>query len=69
MKINSKRESKNISINHSANIDYQEFIKIHRECGKEPSNFLTIDTTLQASDRLSFRKNLFEYFVSIQSNV
>ena len=69
MKINSKRELKNIAINHSADIDYQDFIKIHREYVKEPFNFSTIDTTLQASDPLSFRKNLFEYFVSIQSNV
>ena len=60
MKINSKRELQNIAINHSADIDYQDFIKIYRECTKEPYNFLTIDTTLPASDPLRFRKNLFE---------
>ena len=43
MKINNKRELQNITINHSANIDYQDFI-IYRECTKEPHNFLTIDT-------------------------
>ena len=26
-------------------IDYQDFIKIYRECTREPYNFLTIDTT------------------------
>ena len=60
MKINSKRELQNIAINHSADIDYGDFIKIYRECTKEPYNFLTIDTTLPASDPLKFRKNLFE---------
>ena len=39
MKINNKRELQNITINHSADIDYQDFIKIYRECTKEPYNF------------------------------
>ena len=60
MKINNKRELQNIAINHSANIDYQDFIKIYRECTKEPYNFLTIDTTLPSSNPLRFRKNLFD---------
>ena len=36
MKINNKRELQNIAINHSADIDYQDFNKIYRECTKEP---------------------------------
>ena len=40
MKINNKRELQNIAINHSADIDYQDFKKIYRECTKEPYNFL-----------------------------
>ena len=32
MKINNKRESQNIAINHSADIDYKDFIKIYTEC-------------------------------------
>ena len=60
MKINNRKELQNIAINHSADIDYQDFKKISRECTKEPYNFLTIDTTLPASDPLRFRKNLFE---------
>ena len=62
MKINNKRELQNIAINHSANIDYQDFKKIYRECTKEPYNFLTIDTKLPASDPLRFRKNLFDSY-------
>ena len=58
MKINSKRELQNIAINHSADIDYKDFMKIYRECIKEPFNFLTIDTTLPSSNPLSLRKNL-----------
>ena len=61
MKINNKRESQNIVINHSADIDYGDFMKIYGECTKEPYNFLTIDTTLPASNLLRFRKNLFEF--------
>ena len=49
MKIDNKRELQNIAINHSTDIDYQDFIKIYRECRKKPYIFLTIDTTLPAS--------------------
>ena len=62
MKINNKRELQNIAVNHSANIDYQEFMEIYKECTKEPYNFLTIDTMLPASDPLRFRKNVFDSY-------
>ena len=62
MKIKNRRELQNISINHSADINYQDFIEIYRECTKEPFNFLTIDITLPASDLLRFRKNLFDSY-------
>ena len=45
MKINNKRELQNIAINHSADIDYKDFMEIYRECTKDHFNFLTIDTT------------------------
>ena len=57
MKIN-KKELQNIAINHSVDIDYKDFLKIFRKCTKEPFSYLTIDTTLPASDPLRFRKNL-----------
>ena len=62
MKINNKRELQNIAINHSADINYQDFINIYRECAKEPYNFLTIDTALPASNPFRFRKNLFDSY-------
>ena len=60
MKINNKKELQNIAINHSADIDYKDFIKIYRECVKEPYSLLIIDTTLPSSNPLRFRKNLFD---------
>ena len=60
MKISSNIELQNVARNHSADIDYKDFMKIYRECTKEPFNFLTIDTTLPASNPLRFRKNLFD---------
>ena len=59
MKINNKRELQNIAINHSADIDYKDFIKMYREYTKQPFNFLTVDTTLPSNNRLRFRKLLF----------
>ena len=58
MKINNKRELQNIGTNHSADIDHKDFVKIYRECTKEPYSFLAIDTALPASDPLRFRENL-----------
>ena len=63
MKINNNKELQNIAINHSADIDYQDFYNIYRECTKKPYNFLTIDNTLPASDPLRFRKKLFDSYV------
>ena len=60
MRINDNKELQNIAINHSAEIDYKHFMKIYRECTRQPYNFLTINTTLPARNTLSFRKNLFD---------
>ena len=63
MKINNRKELQNIPSNHSADIDYKDFMKICREFTREPFNFLAIDTTLPVSDPLGFRKNLFDSYV------
>ena len=57
MKISSRKELQNIVINHSADIDYNNFVRIYREWTRKMYSFLTIDT-LPASDPLRFRKNL-----------
>ena len=57
-KLNNKRELQNIAINHSADIYYKDFIKIYRNCTKEPYKFLTIDTTQPTNKK--FTKNFDE---------
>ena len=54
-KLNNKGELQNIAINHSADIDYKDFVKIYRNCTKEPYNYLTIDTTQPIDKR--FKNN------------
>ena len=54
MKINNRKELQNIVINHSADIDYNNFVRIYRVCTRNPYSFLTIDTTLPESDPLRF---------------
>ena len=61
MKINNKKELQSIAINHSADIDYKDFMKIYRECVKGPYSFLTINTTLPAISSLRFKKRLASY--------
>ena len=39
MKINNRKELQNIAINHCADIDYKDFMKVYRECAKELFNF------------------------------
>ena len=62
MKINNKTKLHDTAINHSSDIDYNDFMKIFRECTKYSYNILKIDTTLPASDPLRFRKNLFDSY-------
>ena len=58
IKINNRKELQNIAINHSTDIDYYDFVRIYRECTRKLYSYLTIDTTLLASDPLRFRKSL-----------
>ena len=59
MKILNKRELQQIALNHSSDTDFKDFMKIYKECTKEPYSFLVNDTTLQSSNPLRFRYNLF----------
>ena len=56
MKIHNKRALQNIAINHSANIDYKDFLKIYRNFTKEPYSFLNIENTLLAINPMRFLK-------------
>ena len=58
IKINNRKELQNIATNHSEDIDYKDFMKIYRECTKEPYSFLTTDITLPGSNPIRFRKKI-----------
>ena len=58
MKIPNKRELQQIALNHSSDIDFNNFIKIYKKCSAKPYSFLVNDTTLPSDDPLRFRKNL-----------
>ena len=63
MKIHNKKEFQNIAINHSVDIDYRDFLKIYRNCTKEPYSFLTINTTLPVDDPMRSRNNFLDAFL------
>ena len=58
MKILNKRELQQIALNHSSDIDFKDFMRIYKECTKEPYSFLVNDTTLHSDNLLRFRYNL-----------
>ena len=58
MKILNKRELQQIALNHLSDIDFKDFMRIFKECTKEPYSFLVNDTTLQSDNLLRFRYNL-----------
>ena len=57
MKTHDGRELQNVAMNHPADIDYKDFVKIYRNCTNESYSFLTIDTKLPADNPMRFRKN------------
>ena len=61
MKIHNKTELQQIVINHSADIDYKNFLKIYRSCTNEPYSFLAIDTALTADSPMSLRKDFSDF--------
>ena len=58
LKIPNKRELQQIPLNHSADIDFKDFMEIYKKYSKEPYSFLVNDTTLPSDDPLRFRKHL-----------
>ena len=56
--IPNKRELQQIALNHSSDIDFKDFIKIHKKCTDKPYSFLVNDTLLASENPLRFRKNL-----------
>ena len=62
MKIHNKRVLQHIAFNHSAGIDYKDFMNIYKNCKSKPYSLLNIDTTLTAHNSLLFRKHLLDYY-------
>ena len=60
VKIPNKRELQQITLNHSSDIDFKDFMKIYKKCTAEPYTFLVNDTTLPSDSSLRFRKKLLE---------
>ena len=58
MKIPNEKELQQIALNHSSDIDFQDFIKIYKKCTLEAYSFLVNDTTLPSGNPLRSRKNL-----------
>ena len=44
MKIHNKTKLRNIATNHSADIDYTDFMKTYRKCANILYSFLALDT-------------------------
>ena len=57
IKIHSRREVQQISFDHSADIEYKDFVKIYRNCINEAYSFLNINTTLPADNPMRSRKD------------
>ena len=68
MKIQSKRELQNTAQDNSRDTDYKDFLKIYKNCTKEPYSFMTIDTALSSSDPMRFGKNFSESTYKNDSN-
>ena len=60
MKIHNKRVLQHIAFNHSAGIDYKDFMNIYKNCKSKPYSLLNIDTILTAHNLLLFRKHLLD---------
>ena len=60
MEIHNRRELQNIATNHSADIDYKDFMKICKNCTNKPYSFLTIDIKLPADNPMRSTKNFLD---------
>ena len=60
MKIPNKRELQSIANNHSADIDFNDFMKIYKKCTAEKYSFLVNCPTLPSDNTLHFTKNLLK---------
>ena len=60
LKIPNKTELQQITLNHSSDIHFKDFIKIYKKCTAEPYSFLVNYATLALDNPLRFRKKIQE---------
>ena len=58
MTIPNKKELQQISLSHSLDIDFNDFMKIYKKFTSKPYSVLVNDTTLPSDNFLRFRENL-----------
>ena len=46
MKIPNKRELQRIALNHSLDVDFKDFMNLHKRCTVKPYSYLVIDASL-----------------------
>ena len=61
MKIPSKKGLQQIALNHSSDINSEDFIKIYKKCTAEPYSFLFKDAALTSDNHLRFRTKFLIY--------
>ena len=62
-KITDKRKLRQITTNHSSDINTKDFANIFRKGTSEPYSFLVDDATLAPNNPLGFRKSLFGIYI------
>ena len=60
MKIASEWELHLIAFNHSADIDFQDFMNLYKKCAAKPYFFFVTNTTLASDNPSRFKKHLLE---------
>ena len=63
MKIPSRREFQEISMNHLTDIDIKDFMNFFKKCTAKPYSLLVNDTTLPPDNLLRFRKIFWKKFL------
>ena len=54
MKILNKRELQQIALNHSSDIDFKDFMKIYKECTKEPYYHKRLDKIEELNNKIDY---------------
>ena len=58
MKIPNEPELQQTAFNHSSDIDFKDFMNLHKKCTVKPYSFLVIDANFASDNPSRCRKNL-----------